>query len=197
MDDRSIETVQLHCWLEGLRAGDRTARDELLRAFCGQLEGLARKMLRRFPNVKRWADTGDVFQGALLRLLRSLEKVEPGSVREFLGLAALEMRRELLDLARRFHGPRGIGANQDSIGDGVGSEPASGSDDLDRWQAFHEGVEGLPVEEREVVGLVFYHGMTQAEVALILNVSERTVRRWWEAALVKLQRRVNPPGQGG
>ncbi len=57
-------------------------------------------MLREFPNVRRLADTGDVFQGAILRLLRSLRQLDPppATMREFLGLAAAHIRRELLDL---------------------------------------------------------------------------------------------------
>src|SRR5437773_9471268 len=106
--EESLRTVQLHGWLERLRAGDRTAADELLRAAGGRLERLARKMLRGFPNVGRWAEAGDVLQGASLRLLRALETVRPESVRAFLGLAAAHVRWELLDLARRFGGPHGI-----------------------------------------------------------------------------------------
>jgi RNA polymerase sigma factor (sigma-70 family) len=49
-------------------------------------------------------------------------------------------------------------------------------------------VERLPVREREVVGLVFYHGWTQAQVAELFQVNERTVRRWWESAMVRLHR---------
>jgi DNA-directed RNA polymerase specialized sigma24 family protein len=44
------------------------------------------------------------------------------------------------------------------------------------------------VEEREVVGLIYYHGWTQAEVAHLFEVSERTIRRRWEAALTRLHR---------
>jgi RNA polymerase sigma-70 factor (ECF subfamily) len=127
--------------------------------------------------------------------------VEPASVRDFLGLAALEMRRELLDLARHFNGPLGIGANHESHGAGsdsalIASEhvaPEDDQDDLERWQAFHEGVEALPAEEREVVSLIYYHGWTQVEVAELLQAGERTIRRRWESALVKLHRRLNPP----
>jgi RNA polymerase sigma-70 factor (ECF subfamily) len=177
-----------------MRAGDRSAREELLRAVCGQLERLARKMLGRFPNVHRWTETGDVLQGALVRLLRSLEKIEPASTRAFFGLAAEHIRRELLDLARHYYGPEGIGAHHASqVRAGVGppqaaeppdrTEPA---EDLERWCRFHEGVEQLPAEEREVVGLVFYHGWTHAEVAALFQVSERTVRRRWQSALLRL-----------
>jgi RNA polymerase sigma-70 factor (ECF subfamily) len=114
MHDPSVRTVQLHHWLDRIRGGDLNARDDLLRGFRGCLESLARKMLRRFPQVQRWAQSEDVLQNALLRLLRSLQNLKPASVREFMGLAALEMRRELLTLARHFYSPHGIGANHAS-----------------------------------------------------------------------------------
>jgi RNA polymerase sigma-70 factor (ECF subfamily) len=160
-------------------------------------------MLRRFPRVHRWAQTDDVLQNTLMRLLRSLQNVEPASVRDFLGLAALEMRRELLDLTRHYYGPQGVGANHQSQGDGPDgptavTEPEAQADDpedLERWQAFHQGVDGLPAEEREVVSLIFYHGWTQVEVADLFQVSERTIRRRWESALVKLHRRLSDQGK--
>jgi hypothetical protein len=54
-------------------------------------------MLRGFPAVQRWADTRDVLQASLLRLLHALEEVRPSSSRDFFGLAAEQIRRELLD----------------------------------------------------------------------------------------------------
>jgi RNA polymerase sigma factor (sigma-70 family) len=51
-------------------------------------------------------------------------------------------------------------------------------------------VEKLAVQEREVVGLIYYHGWTQAQVAELFQVNVRTVRRWWESALVKLHREL-------
>jgi RNA polymerase sigma-70 factor (ECF subfamily) len=190
MDESSVQTAEL--WLERMRAGDLKARDDLLRHFCGRLEALACKMLRRFPQVKRWAETDDVLQNALLRLLRSLQQVQPTSVSAFFGLAALEMRRELIDLSRHFYGPYGVGARHDSNASrpsGAPPEPKARSDDeaeLERWQAFHEGIDRLPAEEREVVSLVYYHGWTQLEVAKLFQLSERTVRRRWESALARL-----------
>src|SRR5262245_31807408 len=105
MYDRSVHTTQLHGWLDRMRAGDLAARDELLRSLCGRLEQLAHKMLRRFPGVARWEQTGDVLQNALVRLFRALGQVRPASMRDFFGLASEQMRRELLDLARHYQGP--------------------------------------------------------------------------------------------
>ena len=44
--------------------------------------------------------------------------MRPDSTRAFFGLAAEQMRRELLDLARHYYGPEGEGANHDSVGRG-------------------------------------------------------------------------------
>jgi len=202
MSDPSVHTTQLHHWLERMQAGDRAARDELLRRLSDRLERLARKMLRRFPRVRRWADTGDVLDNALMRLLRALEQVRPESMRAFFGLAAEQMRRELLDLARHFHGPHGIGAHHDSQPpaddkERPADEPAAAAADpeeLERWCAFHEGVAQLPVAEREVVGLMFYHGWKQAEVAELFGVTVRTVQRRWQSALLKLRQSAREAG---
>src|ERR1700722_1336874 len=101
MDPSSVHTTELHAWLDRIKAGDLAAREELLRSLCARLERLARKMLSHFPSVRHWAETCDVQQNAVLRLLRALEQVRPESVRDFFGLAAEQMRRELLDLARQ------------------------------------------------------------------------------------------------
>jgi len=182
----------LRTWLERIRAGDESARDELLRASCGHLERLARKMLQQYPRVRRWEETGDVLQNALLRLFRALKTVRPDSARAFFGLAAEQIRRELLDLARHYYGPHGQGAHHDSVGPGDLAPPEAtdqGEDpeELERWCRFHEEVERLPAEDREVVSLRFYHGWTESSIAELLKVNERTVRRRWGSAVQRLQ----------
>jgi RNA polymerase sigma factor (sigma-70 family) len=195
MADSAAKTTVLIQLLERMQHGDRAARDELVRAFQTRLEHLARKMLTRYPSVGRWVEVEDVLQSSLLRLLRALESVQPTSTRAFFGLAAEQMRRELLDLGRHFHGPQGVGANHASVGgdagdDRQGLEPADRGDDgdLELWCQFHQEVEKLPAEEREIVGLIYYQGWTQAQVAELFQVNVRTVRRRWEAVLVKLHR---------
>jgi RNA polymerase sigma-70 factor (ECF subfamily) len=182
MSESFLDSTQLRLWVRRIQAGDRSASDELLRATGERLERLTRKMLRRFPSVRRWEQSDDVLQNALLRLLRALQQVEPASVRDFFSLAAEQVRRELLDLARHY------GAHHDSAPDGV-SEPLDQADEpveLEKWVVFHEQVSQLPADEREVVGLVFYHGWTHAQVAELLGVSKRTVRRHWRRALARL-----------
>jgi RNA polymerase sigma-70 factor (ECF subfamily) len=202
MNDSSPPTAQLQAWLERMRAGDRAARDDLLRCVWGRLERLARKMLRRYPGVRNWVQTGDVLQNALLRLLRALEQVRPESPRAFFGLAAEQMRRELLDLARHFLGPLGPGAHhaRPHPGHDPSAPPydppdaAADPDELERWCAFHDGVARLPVAEREVVSLLFYHGWSRAAVAGLLGVTVRTVQRRWESARRQLRQDLGDAG---
>lgn len=195
----SLRTTLLHRLIDQARDGDRSAFDELIRLTSQRLEVMARNMLRSFPKVARWEQTFDVFQNATLRLLRTLDKIKPESVAAFMGLAATHIRRELLDLARHYGGPQGHGAHHDSVAAEPGSsatplDPAAPTDngpDLELWSAFHQAVEELSAEEREVVGLVFYHGWTQQEVAELFHVNERTIRRRWMSACQRLHQMLH------
>jgi RNA polymerase sigma-70 factor (ECF subfamily) len=192
-------TLLLQRCLERLQAGDATARDELVTCACERLERLTRKMLRDYPGVRRYEDTGDVRQNASVRLWRSLREVAPASVREFFRLAALHIRRELIDLSRHHFGPEGAGAHHATPGPGQGAGPEStappayekpdGTDEaahLAAWGEFHRQAGALPDEEREVFDLLWYQGLPQAEAAELLGFSERTVKRRWQAARLKL-----------
>jgi RNA polymerase sigma-70 factor (ECF subfamily) len=190
-----LNSVDLRGWVDQYQQGDQAAADKLFQAASRRMEHLARKMLRRFPTVARWEQTNDVLQNALVRLLRALAEVRPESTREFFSLAAEQIRRELLDLARRYQGPHGLGRRQaaslnpapDASAPGV--EPIDAgpaADDLELWANLHEAVERLPTVEREVFALVFYHGWKQSEIGDLLGVDERTIRRRWAAAASQL-----------
>ena len=188
-------TTQLQSWLDLMRGGDACARERLIEHTCERLRSLARKMLRDFPRVHRWEETDDVFVAALAKLHRSLEAVQPESPRDFYNLAATQIRRVLIDLARRYYGPEGLGANYESAAmdsdgkklaryekvDGTG-KPGN----LTEWTEFHAKVESLPEEEREVFSLIWYGGLNQQEATLALGISERTLRRRWRSARVML-----------
>src|SRR5262249_37002486 len=153
--------------------------------------------LKGFPGVRRWEQTDDVLQNALLRLCRALEAKTPETPRHFYNLATLQIRRELIDLAHHHLGPQGHGAKHhtDSAGhatddqggalgsqEGGGEEPAT----LEAWTNVHEAVERLSDQERELFGLLWYEGMTQEEAASVLGVALRTVKRLWQSARIKL-----------
>jgi RNA polymerase sigma-70 factor (ECF subfamily) len=57
--------------------------------------------------------------------------------------------------------------------------------------AFHEAVERMPVEEREVFDLLWYQGMTHGQAAKALGVATKTVQRRWASARLLLQDALN------
>jgi RNA polymerase sigma-70 factor (ECF subfamily) len=187
MSASPLDTQQLAGWMAKIDAGDPSALDGLLRHAADRLERLARHMLGTQPAVQRWAQTGDVLQGALVRLARALATLRPTSTREFFALATQQLRRELIDLARHYYGAQGVGANHAS-GSGLveASDRTHDPDGLAEWTELHERIEQLPQEERAVVDLLFYQGLQQAEAASILGVTVRTVQRRWQSALVQL-----------
>ena len=54
------------------------------------------------------------------------------------------------------------------------------------WREFHEQVDLLPDEEREVFDLIWYQGLMHTQAAELLDVSARTVKRRWQSACLKL-----------
>lgn len=194
-------TVLIQDHIERLRAGDASARQALIDCACRRLEALTRKMLGGWPRVHRWEQTDDVLQNALLRLYRALADAPPADARAFFRLAALSIRRELFDLAKRYYGPCGLGANhatafwrspdEGESPEALDSSPDSEADDPSRlaaWAEFHAQVERLPDEDREVFDLIWHQELSQAEVASLLGVSERTVKRRWASARLCLQK---------
>jgi RNA polymerase sigma factor (sigma-70 family) len=181
------QTTEMQQLLDGWAAGDVAARDRLLDRAGQRLVALTRRMLRGYPHLRRWEQTDDVFQSAVLRLYRSLGDVRPDSIAQFFGLAATQIRRTLIDLARHHFGPEGAAARHQS--DVGAREKLNGSRDsspvradeppetLDAWARFHEAVEALPRDEREAFSVIWYGEATQKEAAELLGVTERTVLR--------------------
>lgn len=188
--------------LARLAAGDGAAANELVGLACARMRTIAHRMLGRYPAVRRYDDTDDVVQNSLLRLHHALTSVAPESPERFLGLAALQIRRELLDLARRYAGPESSAFHHDTdsirvagvIRSRVAEAPAclDPASEIDRWTRLHETVAALPDDERRLFELAWYLGCGQEETARILGCSLRTVKRRWER--VKAALRGSFPG---
>jgi RNA polymerase sigma-70 factor (ECF subfamily) len=191
--------------LERVGAGDHDAEEELLRHVRPRLERLAGVIFRSYPRLRGWVEMDDIFQGATLRLVNALRQLTPRSDREFFRLAAAQMRRELIDRTRQLFGARGHGANlsadpvtEDEID--LRAESATVADYIaqqENWTDFHEAIMRLPAAEREAVCLHIYVELTSAEVAEILQVDERTARRYWRSAIKKLAGNLGRLREGG
>jgi RNA polymerase sigma-70 factor (ECF subfamily) len=190
-------TTVIQGCIDRLRVGDESARAALLSCAAARLARLACKMLKGFPGVARWEQGDDVAQNALIRLDRALRTVTPPTARDFFRLAAAQVRRELIDLARHYQGPRGLGAHRstrtdrDDLPDGVAIAAAAPQTTYDPgrlavWAEFHTAVAAMSEADRELFDLLWYQGLTQAEAAALLGVTERTVNSRWLAARVRL-----------
>jgi RNA polymerase sigma-70 factor (ECF subfamily) len=121
-----------------------------------------------------------------------------------MGLVATQIRRELIDLARKHSGPMSYAANHGTnVMDGldgpvhvVDHAADSGDDEevpIERWEEFHAAVEQLPAEQREVFSLIWYLGLEQQAAAKALDCSLRTVTRRWQEAREAVRATLDRP----
>jgi RNA polymerase sigma-70 factor (ECF subfamily) len=194
ISDQTI--LELRDALAAANAGDAAAFDQLIRRFESRFRTLAKQMLHKYPRLRRWEETDDIFQAMSIRLHRSMTAARPNSIRQFVGLSATQTRRTLIDLSRHYFGALGHGKKHQTEGGGRAADDPGGAFDrssghhgepisLDQWSEFHEAVEKLPKEPKEAFELIWYTGLQQEEAARILEVSRRTViRRLNEARLL-------------
>lgn len=196
MDELEGPKTRISPALERLAAGDVSAREEVIAWASERMREIAHRMLRTFPTVSRWEETDDVVQNAALRLDRALRQTIPAEPEGLVGLAATQVRRELLDMAKKHRGPESYAANHETnyqrldgelrakVDDVVQhSEPVDG---LERWTRLHTMAGELPDEESTVFHLCWYLGLKQDEIARELGCSLRTVKRRWESAKERL-----------
>ncbi|MBX9583025.1 MAG: hypothetical protein K2X87_22190, partial [Gemmataceae bacterium] len=110
----ALLTTPRQACLDRLAAGDPAARAELVRLSRGRLLEMARRLLDRHPRFRRWGESEDLLQDALVRLDRALAAVPLATTADFLAVAATNIRWALSDLVRRYYGRYGVGANHAS-----------------------------------------------------------------------------------
>jgi RNA polymerase sigma factor (sigma-70 family) len=191
---RCSVTDELAACLERLAAGDSSARDRIMEISNARLRVLAHRLLGKFASVRRWDNTDDVAQNAAIRLHRALGDTVPDSPRGLMGLMATQIQRELIDLARKHSGPQSWASNHDTnvglsggegecrVDEAVAPDESRGEIPLERWEEFHEAIEGLPGDLREVFRMVWYLGLDREAAAKAMGCSVRTLGRMWQEA---------------
>jgi RNA polymerase sigma factor (TIGR02999 family) len=166
--------------LADLRAGDPAAVDAILPHVYAELQDLARRQLRGERDGHTLNTTALVHE-AYLKLVRQ-DRAEWQNRAHFLGVAALAMRRILINYAKkRSREKRGGGAVLATFEEGAVGRVTR----TDELLALDEALDRLAERsERQarVVEMAFFGGLTQPETAEALGVSEITVRRDWRMA---------------
>jgi len=174
--------------LSAIDQGEPQAAEQLLPLVYDELRKLATYKLSLLPAGQTLQATALVHE-AYLRLTGG-EKEEWKNGRHFFAAAAEAMRHILIDRARRRLRVR-HGGNAERVElDGLEiAEPAKDetllqlNDALDQLQAESP-------ERAEIVKLRFFVGLSEAEIAAMLNLSERSVQRHWSYAKAWLFDRI-------
>jgi RNA polymerase sigma-70 factor, ECF subfamily len=161
--------------LARVRTGDLEAWNALIPLVYADLHRLARAYMREHEPASVLQPTALVNE-AYLRLLRQ-KCSEWKSKAQFFGIAALLMRRILMDEARR----RGVSARvmEQIAREGRECERAI---DLGVLDAALTRLGQLDARQANVVELRYFGGLTIEETAEFLEVSPKTVKRDWETA---------------
>lgn len=181
-------TTEIQAALDHFLAGDPKAKAELVNRSAERLAILARKLIRGFGSAPD--ETAFVLGEAYLKLHTALDEVRPTTVRQFFGLASLQMRRVLLDFVRaaKRRAPPPTGGDSREFDPPAGS--ADGATRTDLVSDLYEALDTLPDDLREVVLLLYFQGLTQAEAGELLGLHKDTVRERWAKARVILARKL-------
>lgn len=154
-------------------AGEHQAADALLRLLYQQLHVLAERLLRKSGGAAELQAT-ELIAEAWLRLDQG--QLKPDDRRHFMALAARVMRQVLIDQARRrLADKRGGGWMRITL-----TQDGSGPDDpLQLLQLDHGLTQLGDVHPRagRAIEMQYFGGMSTAETAAVLQVTERTVER--------------------
>lgn len=182
--DRADVTHLLRAWSNG----DQTALERLAECVYGELH----QMARRFMKHEREGNTlqATVLVHEVYVRLVGVRNVEWRQRAQFFAMAAQMMRRILVDVARarrsRKRGSRAIHVSFEETAV-LAREPDRSVIALDdALTALSE----LATRQASVVELRYFGGLTEEEIANVLEISPRTVRRDWEFARAWLAREL-------
>jgi RNA polymerase sigma factor (TIGR02999 family) len=179
MDD-SVEHGAATALLIAWGGGDEAARERMLPLVYDELRRLAAGYLRRERPGHTLQPTALVHE-AYVRLIDQ-RQVDWSNRAQFIGLAAVMMRRILVNHARdRVADKRGAGAEHVPLtvaGDPMGAPEV---DLLDLHDALDRLAE-LDRRKSQIVELKFFGGLTIEEIAETVQISRATVEREWKFA---------------
>ncbi len=173
--------------LNAMAAGDDSGSATLLSSIYEELRSMAAGKMAA-ERCDHTLQATALVNEAYLRLVGGDPKWE--NRRHFFGAASEAMRRILVENARRrATEKRGSGQAATALDEEI--HGASSEDD--KLLQVHEVLDALEAEDplkAKIVKLRFFAGLGHDEIAALLELNEKTVRRHWELAKVWLYRAI-------
>jgi len=178
--------------LKAMRAGDGQAAENLLPLVYAELHRLVKAYMRR-ERPDHTLQATALINEAYLRLVG--EDIDWNSRAHFIGLAAHLMRRVLVDYARaRNAEQRGGGLSRVEMQDELAISPQQ----LDEVAELDEALTRLEKRnsrQARVVELRYFGGLSVEQIATLLEIAPRSVKRDWALARIYLFRELRPEGK--
>lgn len=167
-------------WMLAYQAGDEEAFDRLVEAYSGQVFALLTRFLG--PRARR----EDLVQEVFLRVIRARDRYQPTArfstwlYRIVFNLSVNETQRssgrEPLSLDHATGDDDGPPSLSAGLADADGEAPSDGLERDDVVRAVRAAIEALPETQRMALVLAKYHDMPYAEIAVVLDSTEKAVK---------------------
>jgi RNA polymerase sigma factor (TIGR02999 family) len=171
--------------LAAVQRGDRAAESVLAEKVYGELHAIARTHMRS-ERRNQTLQTTALVNEAYLRLLRDRSMDWQGRA-HFFACASVVMRRILVDYARRRLADKRPAAQlRVELNEWQASEHPRMDQMLILDQALNRLAE-LDARQARIVEMRYFAGLSEEEIAQVLDISTRTVKRDWTSARAWLQ----------
>lgn len=180
---------ELTALLQAWRSGDRVALDRLVTLVYEELHRLAHLYLVR-ERPGQSLQTSALVNEAYLRLIDA-SQVDWSDRAHFFAVAATIMRQVLIQYARlRQARKRGGAAIRVEFSEAFAAPSPDRDADLISLNDALDALARVDAREARVIELRFFGGLSEAETAHVLGVSDRTIRREWDHARAWLLREL-------
>jgi len=186
------EVLDITALLASAAAGDEQAAANAFTLLYDDLKKLAHAKLRRHQTITL-LDTTALVHESFLKLVGN-RALALGDRRHFFTYAARVMRSVIVDFARaRLADRRGGGIHRVTLNTGIANALATPDMDVLRVSEALDVLAAADARLAQVVELRYFGGLTETEVAEVLQLTERTVRRDWHKAKLLLAAALDAP----
>lgn len=165
--------------LKRLAAGEQAALGEFYDLFAGLVNAVALRILRDV------ADAEDVVQEVFVQVWRQAARYDPGRGSPEAWVSTLARSRAIDRLRRR------IARSRPQGGEPLPA-PVTPPPKAAEVLAVRAALEGLPAEQRRLLELAYFEGLTQTEIARQLDQPLGTVKTRMRSAMIRLREALGP-----